>query len=267
MAAAHERTAAVDEASLLCAVFEGFARDLVVVGEDPVRLQPLVPGEGEPLLGALEVVLDVALAADVCAHLLAGGHLVDVVVRHAVGGLHLGDGLHERRPGDPQRHGLRVVAVDAGDRVLHGLANLGIGHVRVADDVEAFHQVGVAEFEVGGDDRCVAVDAHGRGRKLLALGEGLVVEHVGVAAALAIILLIFAAVAGPAWFERDKTGFTSPALDEGVLGAVELRANRPPFRPVEQEVVALRHHQLDPFEGRAEALHELEISTNSPLSS
>jgi len=41
-------------------------------------------------------------------------------------------------------------------------------------------------------------------------------------AALAIILAIFAAIAGPQWFERDKTGFTSPALDEGVLGLVTL---------------------------------------------
>jgi hypothetical protein len=41
-------------------------------------------------------------------------------------------------------------------------------------------------------------------------------------AALAIILGIFAAIAGPQWFERDKTGFTSPALDEGVLGLVTL---------------------------------------------
>jgi hypothetical protein len=39
-----------------------------------------------------------------------------------------------------------------------------------------------------------------------------------LAAALAIILLIFAAVSAPAWFDRDKTGFTNPALDEGVLG-------------------------------------------------
>jgi hypothetical protein len=39
-----------------------------------------------------------------------------------------------------------------------------------------------------------------------------------VAAALSIILLIFAAVAGPAWFDRDKAGFTSPALDENILG-------------------------------------------------
>ena len=41
-----------------------------------------------------------------------------------------------------------------------------------------------------------------------------------VAAALAIVLLIFAAVAAPAWFARDKTGFTNPALDENVLGFI-----------------------------------------------
>jgi hypothetical protein len=41
-------------------------------------------------------------------------------------------------------------------------------------------------------------------------------------AALAIILAIFAAIAGPQWFERDKAGFSSPALDEGVLGLVTL---------------------------------------------
>jgi hypothetical protein len=41
-----------------------------------------------------------------------------------------------------------------------------------------------------------------------------------VAAALAIILLIFAAVAAPEWFARDKTGFTNPALDENVLGFI-----------------------------------------------
>jgi FtsH-binding integral membrane protein len=39
-----------------------------------------------------------------------------------------------------------------------------------------------------------------------------------LAAALAIVLLIFAAVSAPAWFERDKAGFTNPALDEGILG-------------------------------------------------
>jgi hypothetical protein len=43
-----------------------------------------------------------------------------------------------------------------------------------------------------------------------------------VAAALAIILLIFAAVSGPAWFDRDKTGFDDPALDSGLLGLITL---------------------------------------------
>jgi lysylphosphatidylglycerol synthetase-like protein (DUF2156 family) len=41
-----------------------------------------------------------------------------------------------------------------------------------------------------------------------------------VAAALAIVLLIFAAVAGPAWFDRDKSGFHQPALSEDVLGLI-----------------------------------------------
>src|SRR5918912_2813938 len=33
-----------------------------------------------------------------------------------------------------------------------------------------------------------------------------------LAAALAIVLLIFAAVSGPAWFDRDKDGLASPPL-------------------------------------------------------
>jgi hypothetical protein len=43
-----------------------------------------------------------------------------------------------------------------------------------------------------------------------------------LAAALAIILLIFAAIAGPEWYTRDKTGFTSPSLDENILGTITL---------------------------------------------
>ena len=37
-------------------------------------------------------------------------------------------------------------------------------------------------------------------------------------AGLAIILGIFGAVAAPAWFDRDKDGFTDPALSADVLG-------------------------------------------------
>jgi lysylphosphatidylglycerol synthetase-like protein (DUF2156 family) len=43
-----------------------------------------------------------------------------------------------------------------------------------------------------------------------------------VASALAIILIIFAAVAAPAWFARDKDGFDSPALPESLLGTLTL---------------------------------------------
>jgi len=39
-----------------------------------------------------------------------------------------------------------------------------------------------------------------------------------VAAALAIVLLIFAAISGPQWFVRDKDGFADPTLDESLLG-------------------------------------------------
>jgi hypothetical protein len=41
-----------------------------------------------------------------------------------------------------------------------------------------------------------------------------------VAAALAIVLLIFAAISGPEWFARDRNGFSNPALDESILGTL-----------------------------------------------
>ncbi len=43
-----------------------------------------------------------------------------------------------------------------------------------------------------------------------------------VIAALATILLIFAAVSGPEWFARDKDGFEDPALASGILGLITL---------------------------------------------
>jgi hypothetical protein len=43
-----------------------------------------------------------------------------------------------------------------------------------------------------------------------------------VAAALAVLLMIFAAVAGPSWFNRDKAGFAQPAIDAGILGLLTL---------------------------------------------
>jgi hypothetical protein len=43
-----------------------------------------------------------------------------------------------------------------------------------------------------------------------------------VAAALAILFAVIAAVAGPAWFDRDKAGFEDPALEPSILGLLTL---------------------------------------------
>ena len=43
-----------------------------------------------------------------------------------------------------------------------------------------------------------------------------------ISAALAVLLLIFAAVAGPAWLARDKSGFAQPTLNASLLGLLTL---------------------------------------------
>jgi len=43
-----------------------------------------------------------------------------------------------------------------------------------------------------------------------------------VASALAVLLAIFALVAGPGWFNRDKAGFEQASIDSGVLGLLTL---------------------------------------------
>jgi hypothetical protein len=43
-----------------------------------------------------------------------------------------------------------------------------------------------------------------------------------VAAGLAVLFAVIAAVAGPAWFERDKAGFSEPTLDPSILGMLTL---------------------------------------------
>ncbi len=39
-----------------------------------------------------------------------------------------------------------------------------------------------------------------------------------LAAAFAIVLLVFAAIAAPGWFDRDATGYDNPGLPPGLLG-------------------------------------------------
>ena len=41
-----------------------------------------------------------------------------------------------------------------------------------------------------------------------------------VVSSLAVILSIFAVVAGPFWFDRDKFGFAQPTLNAGLLGTL-----------------------------------------------
>jgi hypothetical protein len=43
-----------------------------------------------------------------------------------------------------------------------------------------------------------------------------------ISAALAVLLMIFAGVAGPGWFARDKSGFAQPTIDSGLLGLLTL---------------------------------------------
>ena len=43
-----------------------------------------------------------------------------------------------------------------------------------------------------------------------------------VVAALAIVLLMFAAISGPQWFDRDGSGFDDPLLGSGILGVITL---------------------------------------------
>ena len=43
-----------------------------------------------------------------------------------------------------------------------------------------------------------------------------------VAAALAIVLAMFAAISGPEWFDRNRDGLSDPALDSGLVGVLTL---------------------------------------------
>jgi hypothetical protein len=43
-----------------------------------------------------------------------------------------------------------------------------------------------------------------------------------LAAALGLLMLVFALVSGPAWFMRDKPGYAEPALSASLLGVITL---------------------------------------------
>ena len=98
--------------------------DLVVVGERVVHMQSFGPREREPLLVTLEVILHMALAANVRPHLLRACILVRIEVLYAQRCFIRSDAFNKCRPRHPEGHALRIVAVDAGHRMLHKLASL-----------------------------------------------------------------------------------------------------------------------------------------------
>ena len=85
----------------------------------------------------------------------------------------------------------------------------------------------VAAITIGGWDKLEGGQAVNVGYILIYLLFAFYVSRwnrgvLPVSTALAVILIIFAAVAAPAWFARDKEGFDAPALSESLLGLLSL---------------------------------------------
>ena len=135
-----------------------------------------------------------ALTTDERPHLLAGRVPVRVVVRDALLGLERLDPGQERGAGHAQGHGLRLVAVHAGERVLEQklplvvphAVRLFVGHAGYL--LEALRDVALADEAVQGEVRGVALDARAR---LFLLGHPacllLIEEGVRVAPAVAVV--------------------------------------------------------------------------------
>src|SRR4051812_48963948 len=90
----------------------------VVVGKNILDLQSIRPGINQPLLRSFEVILNVTLAADEAAHLLSGSIAVHVVVLDTGAGLKCPHSFDETGSGDAKLHRLRIMAINAGDRMV-----------------------------------------------------------------------------------------------------------------------------------------------------
>jgi len=80
-----------------------------------------------------------------------------------------------------------------------------------------------AVIMIGGWDYLVGMEAITVAFILIYVGAAILVIRwnrgvLPVIAALAIILAIFAGVAAPEWFSRDKAGFAEPAISNAMLG-------------------------------------------------
>ena len=86
--------------------------DFVIVSENIVSLEALIPGMRGAFFRFLEVILRVTLTANVTAHFLACRHFIDVVILNAKSGFIGADTFHKSRAGDAQLARLRVVTVN-----------------------------------------------------------------------------------------------------------------------------------------------------------
>src|SRR5262249_20606060 len=100
------------------------------------------------------------------------------------------DAADEAGPGHAHAHRLRVVTVDAADRVevarvVELLGKLLVG--QLVGLLETLHDVAAAELAVDRDDRGVAMEARARLRLGQPLGRLLIGQHEGVAAPVAVV--------------------------------------------------------------------------------
>src|SRR5262245_19001039 len=199
---------------------------LVVVRLDLLDAHAVGPRVGDDLAFSPEVVLDVTLTAHERAHLLSRSVTIRVEVCHALMSLEGLDPRNEARARDTRRHGLRVVAVEAGHGmldehlplvVLHA-PRLGVGHAR--DQLEPLLHVALAREAVEGKVGGVTLQTRAG---LLPLGHPprllLMEERVGVTAAI------------PRVDGESIAGEDAPEpwlLVELLLGGTSVSGSRPP---------------------------------------
>src|SRR5688572_18993000 len=84
---------------------------LVVKSKDVLNLQSLGPGIDQTLFGTAEMILVVALTADIGTHFLAGRVCVHVVVLNSLVRLESTNTFNEGGASNSQLHSLRIVTV------------------------------------------------------------------------------------------------------------------------------------------------------------
>src|SRR5262249_8835453 len=160
----------------MSAIFELFR---VVISQDLFHLQTVRPRINEAFLGSFEIILHVTLTAYEAAHLLPRSVAVHIVIVHALTGLERLDSFHETGTCHAQLHSLRIMTIDAGNRMCDQLSGLSEWHL--VKLLEAFDQVAVAQFPKRNHYRGMTIQAGAwLFGSLLTFRVCLIIEHVGV---------------------------------------------------------------------------------------